>query len=102
MTELMEEYNVGFSVMIDPHGSSVHIETKRQSSTLDICGSLVKQVVYVANDDGNDRIDILTNSINELLVTFTRLNLRANYSAYAKRAVVAEKLVSKGRDLSAY
>lgn len=63
---------------------------------------LVRHAVFVENDDGVDRIDLSSTSTNDLFEVFTRLNLRTNYSSYAKRAVVAKKLVCLGRDLSRY
>lgn len=37
MLELVEEFGIGLSVIIDPQGSNVHVEMKRQYSTPDVC-----------------------------------------------------------------
>lgn len=44
----------------------------------------------------------MMNSSSVLLDCFRRLNLRTNYSSFVKRAVVAEKLISRGIDLTSY
>lgn len=102
MLDLVEEFDVGFSVVIDPQGSNVRIETRRHYSAPDVCATMVRHAVYVENDDGIDRVDILSSSMNILFETFRRLNMRTNYSSYAKRAIVVEKLVAHGRNLSRY